>query len=93
MSQLQIIVLSEEWRRERLEKLMAYCIAPVEREEEQDVDLVVGEDIIASKWQRVLSVVKKHISKSGTRLSPRTVLQVCFSKFRIINENERYKET
>ena len=80
MSQLQIIVLSEEWRRERLEKLMAYCIAPVEREEEQDVDLVVGEDIIASKWQRVLSVVKKHISKSGTRLSPRTVLQVCNHK-------------
>ena len=67
MSQLQIIVLSEEWRRERLEKLMAYCIAPVEREEEQDVDLVVGEDIIASKWQRVLSVVKKHLLKSGTR--------------------------
>ena len=93
MLQLQIIALSEEWRRERLEKLMAYCIAPVEREEEQDVDLVVREDSQANKWQRVVSVVKKHLSKSGTRLLPRTVLQVCSSKFRIINENERYKET
>ena len=72
MSQFQIITLSEEWRRERLEKLMAYCVAPVEQEEEQDVDLVVGEDIVASKWQRVVSVVKKQTSKSSTRLSPKT---------------------
>ena len=76
MPQFQMITLSEEWRRERLEKLMAYCVAPVEQEEEQDVDLVVGEDIVASKWQRVLSVVKKQISKSGTRLSQKTALKV-----------------
>ena len=69
---------------------MAYCIAPVEREEEEDVDLVVGEDSHENKWQRVVSVVKKHLLKSGTRYLPRTVHQVSSSKFGIMNDKNNF---
>ena len=67
MLQLHISPLSEEARRrERLEKIKAYCVAPVELEEEQDVDRVVGGDELKwhSKWQWV---AKKLLSESGPR--------------------------
>ena len=37
---MHIYARSEAGRRERLEEIKAYCVAPVEREEEQDADRV-----------------------------------------------------
>ena len=40
LSAVHISARSEAGRRERLEEIKAYCVAPVECEEEEDVDWV-----------------------------------------------------